>query len=85
MSIRVADFVADVCARDGLSAAVADYLLISSTGVRRDSRGTTPTGCGADAVALRGRSTQIAGDDLPVVAVQAGGGKVQHDAPHGGL
>ena len=35
--------------------------------------------------ALRGRSAQVSGDDLPVVAVDAGGGQMQHDAPHRGL
>ena len=40
---------------------------------------------GASPTALCGRSAKIAGDDLPVVAMQTGGGQVQHDAPHGRL
>src|SRR5450631_4240231 len=38
-------------------------------------RGVSPT-------ALRGRGAEVSGDDLPVVAVDAGGWQVQHDAPH---
>ena len=41
-------------------------------------RGTRPT-------ALCGRRAEVTGDDLPVVAVQTGGGQMQHDAAHGGL
>jgi hypothetical protein len=35
--------------------------------------------------ALCGRSIEVAGDDLPVVAVQTSGWQVQHDTPHRGL
>lgn len=55
---------------------------IAATGVRGD--GLTPRS-GVLAVSptvLRGCGAEVAGDDLPVVAVQTGGGKVQHDAPH---
>ena len=39
--------------------------------------------CGAGRTALCGRRAEVSGNDLPVVAVQGGGGQMQDDAPHG--
>ena len=58
---------------------------ILATGVRRESRAILARQRGVSPTTLRGRSAEASGDDLPVVAMDAGGGQVQHDAPHRGL
>ena len=59
--------------------------VILATGVWRESRRVNRTERGVGATALGRRSAEASGDDLPVVAVDAGSGQVQHDAPHRGL
>ena len=56
-----------------------------ATGVRRESRRIESAPGGVSPTALCGRCAETSGDDLPVVAVDAGGGQVQHDAPHRGF
>src|SRR3989442_9115519 len=58
---------------------------ILATGVRRESRAILARQRGVSPTTLRGRSAEASGDELPVVAMDAGGGQVQHDAPHRGL
>jgi hypothetical protein len=78
MSMLVGNSGAQFCAGQGLSAAVFGCRAILATGVRRGSRGiqsrvrVSPT-------ALCGRGAETSGDDLPVVAVQAGSWQVQHE------
>ena len=55
---------------------------ILATGVRRESRAILARPGGVSPTVLRGRSAEASGDDLPVVAMDAGGGQMQHDAPH---
>jgi hypothetical protein len=85
MSMRGGDFASDACVGDRLSGAVWAWRGIAVTGIRSEllrrhwmDRDSNPTG-------LRGSSAEVSSDDLPVVAVQTGGGQVQHDAPHGRL
>jgi hypothetical protein len=59
--------------------------MISATGVRPELLRRYSIERGVDPTALCGRSAEVVGDDLPVVAVQAGSWQVQHDAPHRGL
>ena len=59
--------------------------MISATGIRPELLRRHCRECGARPTALRGSSTEVFSDDLPVVPVQTGDGQVQHDAPHGRL
>ena len=68
-----------------LSRAVFGRRLISATGVRRESRRIQSTVRSVSRTALCGRGGEVCGNDLPGVAVQAGGWQVQHDAAHRGL
>ena len=85
MSMRGGDFAGGLCIGDGLSSTVRAGRGISATGVLPESGIRHSKQRGASPTALCGRSAEIAGDDLPVVAMQTGGGQVQHDAPHGRL
>ena len=85
MSMRGGDFAGGLCIGDGLSSTVRAGRGISATGVRPESGIRHSKQRGASPTALCGRSAEIAGDDLPIVAMQTGGGQVQHDAPHGRL
>ncbi len=76
------DLTAQICTGHRLSAAVSGGLVISATGVRPGSRRLQPMECGASPTALCGRSAEAAGDDLPVIAEQAGGWQMPHDAAH---
>src|SRR5665213_2970229 len=85
MSMRGGDFAGGVRVRDGLSSAASTRRGIRATGVRSELLRRPSMQRGARPTALCGRSTEIAGDDLPVAAVQAGGWQVQDNAPHGRL
>ena len=58
---------------------------ISAMGVPREPRTLMRAERSVSPPALCGRSAEVAGDDLPVVAVNAGSRQVQHDAPHRGV
>ena len=58
---------------------------ILATGGRRETRAIMVKRSGVSPTALCGCGTEAAGDDLPVIAVDAGGGQMQHDSSHGGL
>ena|ERR1700730_9305744 len=85
MSMRCDDFVVRADAVVRFSPPVRCRRRILATGVRRESRAIMMHGNGVSPTALCGRSAEALGDDLPVVAVDAGGGQMQHDAPHRGL
>jgi hypothetical protein len=73
MSMRGSDFTTSTSAELRFSEAMVGGLQISSTGFRRESRRIHSAKRGVSATALCGRSTQVAGDDLPVVPMQGGG------------
>src|ERR1022692_3542580 len=85
MSMRGIDFGAVAELGVGLSTSPVRDGVILATGVRRESRKFHPTERGVSPTALCGRRAEACGDDLPVVAVDARSGQVQHDAPHRGL
>src|SRR5271163_1597041 len=85
MSMRGGDFSARTGAVGRFSPSVLSRRAILTTGVRRESRKLHPTERSASPTALCGRRAEACGNDLPVVAVDARSGQVQHDAPHGGL
>ena len=85
MSMRGGDFSGGVCSGDRWSTAVGDRRVISATGLRSELLRRHSIGRAARPTALCGRSAEASGDDLPVVAMQASGWQVQHDAPHGRL
>src|ERR1039457_3794897 len=85
MSMRGGDFAAMANAGRSFCAVSVGAGEISSTSVRREPRKRIPTVRDVCPAALCGSGTEASGDDLPVVAVDAGGGQVQHDAPHRGL
>lgn len=58
---------------------------ISAMGVRREARTLIQAESSVSPTALCGRSAEVSGDALPVLAVNAGGGQVQHDAPYRGV
>jgi hypothetical protein len=82
MSMRGGDFAPGICTGDRLSAAVFGRRVISGTGVRRESRWVQSSKRSVNPTALSGRGAETSRDDLPVVAVEASGRQVQHDAPH---
>jgi Putative transposase len=79
------DFGGALGVGDRLSIAVRGRRVISATGVRPELFRRRSMERGVRPMALCGRSAEIAGDDQPVVAVQVGGGQMQHDAPHRSL
>ncbi len=83
MSMRGGDFAGGMCVGDRFSTAVGDPRVISATGFRSELLRRHSMERAANPTALCGRSAETSGDDLPVVAVQASGWQVQHDAPHG--
>ncbi len=83
--MRSGDFRAPGDAVRRVSPALRRRRVILATGVRRESREINRTKRVVNPTALCGRSAEASGDDLPVVAVDAGSGQVQHDAPHRGL
>src|ERR1035438_10809616 len=85
MSMRGGDFVGALVVCDRLSTPVSGRQLIFATDVRPESLRRRSIERGVSPTTLCGRSTESFGDDLPVIAMQAGGGQMQHDAPHGGL
>ena len=85
MSMRGIDFRAVMGFAIGFSRFPVHEGVFLATGVRRESRRIESASGGVSPTALCGRCAETSGDDLPVVAVDAGGGQVQHDAPHRGL
>src|ERR1017187_320952 len=85
MSMRGGDLGARTDAVCRFSPSVRRRRGILATGVRCESRAIMATERGASPTALCGRGAEASGDDLPVVAVDAGSGQMQHDAPHRGL
>src|ERR1017187_8718474 len=85
MSMRGIDFGAVAEFGVGFSTSSVRKGVIFATGVRRESRTCHPTERGVSPTALCGRGAEACGDDLPVVAVDARGRQVQHDAPRRGL
>ena len=83
MSMRGGDFAGGMCVGDRFSTAAGDPRVISATGFRSELLRRHSMGRAANPTALCGRSAEASGDDLPVVALQASGWQVQHDAPHG--
>jgi hypothetical protein len=83
MSMQCADFAGGVVISDRLSTTACGLRMISATGVRPESGARHSMELGVSPTALCGRSAEVAGDDLPVVAMQASRWQVQHDAPHG--
>src|SRR5450631_266503 len=82
MSMRGVDSASITCVGARFSAVMVGGCGIAGMGVRRESRGIHAAVRGVSPTALCRRGAEISGDDLPVVAVQAGGWQVQHDAPH---
>jgi hypothetical protein len=85
MSMHSIDYAADITAGGRLMMAQVGEREISATGVPRGSGRSRCAVLGVSPTALRGRGTEVSGNDLPVVEVSAGGWQVQHDAPHRGL
>ena len=83
--MRGGDFGARTDALDLFSPSVRRRRGILTAGVRRESHAILAMERGVGPTALRGRSAEASGDALPVVAVDAGSGQMQHDAPYGGL
>src|SRR5450759_1842027 len=84
-SMLDSDFGAMTDVGVGFSEWVAREREISATAVPRGSRKVIPAGFSVRRTALCGRSAEASGDDLPVVAMDAGSGQMQHDAPHRGV
>jgi hypothetical protein len=80
--MRGGDFSARTGAVGRFSRSVLSRRAILTTGVRRESRKPHPTERGVSPTALCGRRAEIAGNDLPVAAVQGSDGQMQHDAAH---
>ena len=80
--MRGGDFASGIRTADRLSAAAFDQRVISGAGVQRGSRRISRAERSVSPIALCGCSAEASGDDLPVVAMQAGGWQMQHDAPH---
>ncbi len=81
MSIGGSDCAGGVFVGDRLLTAVGGRRVIAATGVRPELLRRNSRERGASSTALCGRCAETAGDDLPVVTVQAGCWQVQHDAP----
>jgi len=80
--MRGGDFGASMGALVRFSLSMQLRRVIFATGVGRGSHRTHPTGRRLSPTALCGRSAEISGDDLRVVAVDAGGRQMQHDVAH---
>ena len=85
MSMRGDDFAVRMDAAVRFSSLIRRGRGILATGVRRESRAIMLGGSSLSPTGLCGRSAETSGDDLPVVAVDAGRGQMQHDAPHRGF
>src|ERR1017187_3870431 len=85
MWMRGGDFAAIANGGRSFSSAWVGAGKISGTAVRRESRKRIPTVRCVRPTVLCGGGAETSGDDLPVVAVDAGGRQVQNDAPHRGL
>jgi hypothetical protein len=85
MSMRGIDVQSVTSLGVGFSRLLVHEGVILATGVGRESREINRTERVVDPTALCGRSAEACGDNLPVVAVDAGSGQMQHDAPHRGL
>src|ERR1700687_505701 len=85
MSMRCGDFAARADAVVRFLPPVQRRRGILATGVRRESRAIMVSRRGVSAAALGGCGAEACGDDLPVVAVDAGSGQMQHDASYRGL
>src|ERR1039457_2867453 len=59
--------------------------VIFATGVWREARELNRLGRIVSPTALCRRCAETSGDDPPVIAMDAAGGQVQHDAPHRGF
>lgn len=85
MSMRGIDFRAVMGFAIGFSRFPVHEGEFLATGVRRESRRIELASSGVSPTALCGRGAEASGDDLPVVAVDAGSGQMQHDASDRGL
>ncbi len=83
--MRDGDFGTAMGVGVGSSVSVVRERKISTMGVPRELRTLIRAERSVSPTALCGRGAAASGDDLPVVAVNAGSGRVQHDAPHRGL
>ncbi len=85
MSMRSGDFAARGDAAVRFSPPIRRMRGILAMGVRRESRAIMVNGSGISPTTLCGGSAEASGDDLPVVAIDAGSGQMQHDATRRGL
>src|ERR1700690_52811 len=85
MSMRGGDFAVRMGAAVRCSPLRLRRRGILATGVRRESCAIRLSGSSLSPTGLCGGSAETSGDDLPVAAVDAGGGQMQHNAPHRGL